>query len=58
MMVNQAPDNMGPATTQCIAAVFDGITRHTPAGVAFRARAEAAGFNHTVQQRDSGEHIG
>ncbi|MCH9045028.1 MAG: hypothetical protein IIA40_02860 [SAR324 cluster bacterium] len=58
MMVHQALDNMGPATTQCIATVFDGISRHPPEGVAFRARAEAAGFNHAVQQRDSGEHIG
>ena len=57
-MVHQALDNMGPATTQCIATVFDGISRHPPEGVAFRARAEAAGFNHAVQQRDSGEHIG
>ncbi len=58
MMVNQALDNMGPATTQSIATVFLGITRHTPEGVAFKARTEAPGFNHTVQQRDSGEHVG
>lgn len=58
MMLNQALDNMGPATTQCIATVFDGITRHQPDGIAFGARAEAAGFNHAVQQLDSGEHIG
>ena len=58
MMVNQALDNMGPATTQCIGTVFDGITRHTPEGLAFKARAEAAGSNHTVQQRHSGAHIG
>ena len=58
MRLNQALDKMGPATTRYIAAVFDGITRHTPEGVAFKARTEAPGFNHTVQPRDSGEHVG
>ncbi len=58
MMVNQALDNMGPATTQCIATVFDGITRHPPEGLAFKARAEAPGFNHAAQQRDSGKQVG
>ncbi len=57
-MVHQALDNMGPATARCIANVFDGITRHPPESLAFKARTEAAGFNHAVQQRDSGEHIG
>lgn len=57
-MVHQALDNMGPATTQCIATVFEGINRHPPESLVFKAPPEAAGFNHTVQQRDSGEHIG
>ena len=30
LMVNQALANMGLHTTQMIATVFDGITRHTP----------------------------
>ena len=58
MMVSPAPDNMGPATTQCIATVFDGITRHPPEGVAFKARTEATGFNQAGNVQGSGQHIG
>ena len=40
LMVNQAYDNMGLASTQVIATLFDGITRHTPEGVAWKAEAD------------------
>ena len=33
LMVNQALSNMGLHTTQMIATVFDGITRHTREGL-------------------------
>lgn len=52
MMVNQAYANMGLETTQILATLFDGIARHTPEGVAFKARAEEAGFKQAVQERD------
>ena len=55
MMINQAYENMGLATTQMIATLFDGIARHTPEGVAFKARAEEVGFKRAVQERDSGD---
>ena len=55
MMINQAYENMGLATTQMIATLFDGIARHTPEGVAFKARAEEVGFKRAVQERDSGQ---
>jgi enoyl-CoA hydratase len=35
LMVNQAFENMGLATTQILATVFDGIARHSPEGVWF-----------------------
>ena len=54
LMINQALDNMGLRTTQLIANLFDGISRHTPEGVAFKARCEAVGFNEAVRERDSG----
>jgi hypothetical protein len=57
-MINQAYENMGLATTQMIATIFDGIARHTPEGFAFKARCEEVGFKGAVRERDSGEPIG
>jgi len=57
MMINQAYDNMGLASTQTLATLFDGFARHSPEGVAFKERAEAAGFKQAVAERDSGEPI-
>ena len=53
LMVNQAYANMGLETTQIMATLFDGITRHSPEGVAFKARAEAVGFKQAVKERDN-----
>jgi enoyl-CoA hydratase len=58
LMINQAYENMGLASTQLVATLFDGIARHTPEGVAFKARAERVGFKQAVKERDSGEAIG
>ncbi|MGE5339164.1 MAG: crotonase/enoyl-CoA hydratase family protein [Gemmatimonadota bacterium] len=57
LMINQAYENMGLASTQMIATVFDGITRHNPEGVWFRAHAEKHGFHSAVEWRDSGQPI-
>lgn len=54
MMVNQALENMGLASTQTLATVFDGITRHSPEGLNFKARAEAVGWKQAVKERDNG----
>jgi len=56
-LVNQAYDNMGLNSTQTLATLFDGIARHSPEGVAFKARAEEAGFKQAVAERDSGKPI-
>jgi enoyl-CoA hydratase len=57
LMINQALENMGLHTTQMIATLFDGITRHTPEGMWFKQRAEEVGFPQAVAERDSGEPI-
>jgi enoyl-CoA hydratase len=57
IMVNQAYENMGLASTQTIATLFDGMARHTPEGVCFKERAEEVGFKQAVAERDSGDPI-
>lgn len=58
LMVNQAYENMGLASTQMIATLFDGITRHSPEGIAFKDRCEQVGFNQAVAERDRGDPLG
>ena len=57
LMINQAYDNMGLASTQMIATLFDGITRHSPEGQWFKQYAEEEGYKEAVRLLDSGEPI-
>jgi enoyl-CoA hydratase len=57
LMVNQALDNMGLQTTQTIATLFDGITRHSPEGRWFVDFAQEHGFDAAVRWRDEGRFI-
>lgn len=57
MMINQAYDNMGLQSTQNMAILFDGITRHSPEGRWFVDFAQEHGFGAAVQWRDSGRFI-
>ncbi|MFZ5957335.1 crotonase/enoyl-CoA hydratase family protein [Pseudomonas knackmussii] len=57
LMINQAFHNMGLESTQMFATLFDGITRHSPEGVRFKARCEEVGFAQAVRERDSGAPI-
>jgi len=57
LMINQAYENMGLASTQMTATLFDGVTRHSPEGVWFKQRAEEAGFKQAIKERDGGEPI-
>ncbi|MSQ62383.1 MAG: crotonase/enoyl-CoA hydratase family protein [Betaproteobacteria bacterium] len=57
LMINQAYENMGLASTQMMATLFDGITRHSPEGVWFKKYAEKHGFHAAVKWRDSGKAI-
>ena len=57
MMVNQAYENRGLASTQTLATVFDGMARHSPEGVWFKQRAEEVGFKRAIAERDSDDPI-
>jgi enoyl-CoA hydratase len=57
LMINQAYENMGMQSTQMMATLFDGITRHSPEGLWFKKLAEEKGFHEAVRWRDSGEPI-
>jgi enoyl-CoA hydratase len=54
LVINQAIEAMGLHTTQLIATVFDGITRHSPEGLNFKNRAETIGWKAAVRDRDNG----
>jgi enoyl-CoA hydratase len=57
LMINQAYENMGMQSTQMMATLFDGITRHSPEGFWFKNLAEQKGFHEAVRWRDSGDSI-
>jgi enoyl-CoA hydratase len=57
LMINQAYENMGLHSTQVLATLFDGITRHSPEGRWFQQLAAARGFDEAVDWRDSGRYI-
>jgi enoyl-CoA hydratase len=57
LMINQAYENMGLASTQMMSTLFDGITRHSPEGQWFKSYAAEKGFAEAVRLRDSGEVI-
>jgi enoyl-CoA hydratase len=54
LVINQAIEAMGLKTTQMIATVFDGITRHSPEGLNFKHHAERTGWKEAVRHRDNG----
>ncbi|MFN3260939.1 MAG: crotonase/enoyl-CoA hydratase family protein [Pikeienuella sp.] len=54
MVVNQAVEALGLNETQRLATILDGITRHSPEGLNFKARAEAVGWKRAVDERDRG----
>ena len=54
LLVNQALENMGMTSTQNLATLFDGISRHSPEGVNFKHRSETVGWKQAVKERDEG----
>ncbi len=54
LVINQAIEAMGLVNTQKLATVFDGITRHSPEGMAFKRRSEDRGWKEAVRERDLG----
>ncbi|WP_127559865.1 crotonase/enoyl-CoA hydratase family protein [Nioella ostreopsis] len=53
MVINAAVEEQ-ITRTQRLATVFDGITRHSPEGLNFKARSEAVGWKQAVRERDMG----
>ena len=53
MVINQTMEAT-LTQTQRLATVFDGITRHSPEGLNFKARAEDVGWKQAVEERDQG----
>ena len=54
MLVNQAIEASGIMNTQRLATIFDGISRHSPEGLNFKARVENVGWKQAVSERDQG----
>jgi enoyl-CoA hydratase len=52
LLVNQAYENMGLASTQTLGTLLDGIARHTPEGVAWRTDARERGVKAALLARD------
>ena len=53
LVVNQAMEAT-IVQTQRLATIFDGISRHSPEGMNFKARVEAVGWKQAVDERDHG----
>jgi enoyl-CoA hydratase len=52
LIVNQAYENMGLASTQLLGPILDGLMRNTPDGLAFVQVAEREGVERAVAMRD------
>ena len=52
LIVNQAYENMGLASTQTLGPILDGLMRNTPDAAAFIELAEKGGVREAIRQRD------
>jgi enoyl-CoA hydratase len=52
LMVNQAYENTGLASTQTLGPVLDGLMRNTPDALEFIERAESEGVRAVISDRD------
>ena len=52
LIVNQAYENMGLASSQTLGPIIDGLMRNTPDALAFIERAEREGVRAVVSDRD------
>jgi enoyl-CoA hydratase len=52
LIVNQAYDNMGLASTQTLGPILDGLMRNTPDALRFVQRAETDGVRAVITERD------
>jgi len=54
-VVNHAVEHAGLHSAQRLSTIFDGMSRHSPEGLAFQARCMEVGFKQAVKERDSGK---
>ena len=54
MVINHAVESSGLTSTQQLATLLDGISRHSPEGQNFKKRVESKGWKQAVQERDDG----
>lgn len=54
---HQVYEQAGITVTQQFATIMDGITRHTPEGMAFKKRMEEVGLRRAVRERDAGDNV-
>ena len=52
LIVNQAYENMGLASTQTLGGILDGLMRNTPEALDFIQTAETQGVRAAVERRD------
>jgi enoyl-CoA hydratase len=52
LLLNQAYENMGLASTQLLGTLLDGVARHTPEGIAWRTEALERGVKAALATRD------
>jgi enoyl-CoA hydratase len=52
MLCNQNLENMGLRSTLTLGTLLDGVARHTPEGLRFVDRSQAAGWRQAVRERD------
>ena len=52
LVVNQAYENMGLASTQTLGPILDGLMRNTPDALEFIDRAESEGVGSVIRDRD------
>ena len=53
LVINMAVQQMGVTTTQQMATLLDGVSRHTPEGIAFKKRVEEVGVKRAITERDA-----
>lgn len=53
LVINQAVEAMGLFGTQKLATLMDGVSRHSPEGVAWKSRVEQVGMKKAIAERDS-----
>ena len=52
LVVNQAYENMGLASTQTLGPILDGLMRNTPDALEFIEKAESGGVGEVIRERD------